>query len=205
VSLPLDPKQWYTGIDPGFSGAMVRINADGTSVKAFKLPVHRPKKAVEFNLPKLWAMFTHMSLLPSHAVGIEWPTTRPGEGAERSERFGRGKGYLHAFAVASGCEHYLISPALWKGRLGLEGKAKNKDATRNAATLMLRYYPQAAEFMYGPRGGPQDGPIDALCIAHFMRTRTFTAMRGLVEQYGKDSPEVWAAVMQGGKKRRKKT
>lgn len=186
-------------MDPGFKGALGRINAAGTSWHVEDLPVLRAKgKSQEFNLPKLGEMFKRVASLPSHAVGIEWPTTRPGEGAERSERFGRGKGYLHAAAHFTGCDYYRFPPNLWKGRLGLPGKS-DPDATKSGAALLERYYPGVAADIHGPRGGCLDGRVDALCIAHFLRVSSIAGLKSTVETFGKNSPEAWALCFRGGK------
>jgi hypothetical protein len=49
-----------------------------------------------------------------------------------AERFGRGKGYLDAFAFLKGLQYTKIAPNLWKGRLGLKGK-EHAGANQEAA------------------------------------------------------------------------
>lgn len=147
----------------------------------------------EMDLPQLEQICRGVLLLPDVVVGIEWPTTRPGEGTERSERFGRGKGYLEAFAYLHRMTYYKIAPALWKGRLGLPGK-DHPGANAQAATLFETFYPAHTALIRGPRGGLLTGPLDALLIAHFLRISSVVGMRAVADRFGKHSPEVQAMI-----------
>jgi hypothetical protein len=186
MKLPLRPYSFYAGIDPGFSGAIALINAAGTSVRVWPMPVTQrgeSDKSRELDLAGLLVIFRLLRQFPDTAVGIEWPSTRPGEGAERSERFGRGKGYLEAFAYLHGLEYFKLAPNLWKGRLGLPGKESDPGSAR-AAALWERLHPSKAGLVRGPRGGVLDGPLDALLIASFLRSTggtTATVARGSTE------------------------
>lgn len=204
--LPVNEHVFYAGIDPGFSGAIGLMNAKGSSVSVWDMPITSTEKdrQREIDLDGLNDVFKHLRYLHDCVVGIEWPTTRPGEGAERAERFGRGKGLLQAFAYLKGLEFYLIAPNLWKGRLGLPGKT-DKKANKLAAKLFNTYYPEHASLIRGPRGGIKDGRCDALLIAHFLRTRGYSGMKSVVERFGKDSPEAWAFALGGGRRRKKKS
>lgn len=202
ATLPAGEYKFYAGIDPGQTGGFGIINAKGTTVRCWDMPLTQAEKdrQKEIDLDELHQSFKQLKIRPSLALGIEWPTTRPGEGAERSERFGRGKGYLHAFAHLLGLDYYLIAPNLWKSRLGLPGKS-DRTANRQGAELLDRYYPDFTGLYRGPRGGIKDGRVDALLIAHFLRTRSVGGMRAVVDKHGKDSPEAWALVLGGGKKK----
>lgn len=179
---------FYAGVDPGFSGGIGLINAAGTTVRVWDMPINDAKRLRkrEIDLTELLALFRRLRRYPNLAMGIEWPTTRPGEGAERSERFGRGKGYLHAAAHFVGLNYHFIAPNLWKGRLGLPGK-QNTMANPLGAELLDRNYPGIEIPIRGPRGGLKDGRIDALLIAHFLRSRSAGGYRTIVERFGKDS------------------
>lgn len=203
--LPTGEHKFYLGIDPGFTGALGLINSAGTSVEAWDMPVTGTGKKREYDLDGLATLFKRLRRLPQLVVGIEWPTTRPGEGAERSERFGRGKGYLHAYAHVLGLEYYLISPALWKGRLGLPGKSDSQ-ANRIACDYFRGHYPNCDRgVVEGPRGGVRHGRVDALLIAHFLRARTVGGLRSIVDQHGKNSVQAWQAIGRAGRRGRKKT
>jgi hypothetical protein len=198
--LPSGDHNFYVGIDPGFSGAIGRISADGSSVQCWDMPTVQKGGAEarrrELDLAALRQIMREIRLFPSTVVGLEWPTTRPGEGAERSERFGRQKGILQAFCYLHRLPYFLIAPNLWKGRLSLPGKT-NPDANKLAAKLFDLYYPESGSLVRGPRGGLKDGRIDALLIAHWLRVRGRRGMQSVVDQFGRDSQQAWALMMAG--------
>lgn len=204
MSLPLRDYSFYCGIDPGFEGGFGLINALGTTCRTWAMPVIRKEKDSqrEIDLDGLRSILESIRRFPDVCVGLEWPTTRPGEGAERCERFGRQKGYLEAFCFLKGMEYFKIAPNLWKGRLGLDGKTV-AGANERAANLFGMYYPEYVNLVHGPNGGIKDGPLDALLIAHFLRTRGAVGMKSVVQRFGKDSIEAFALIMGGGRRKRK--
>jgi hypothetical protein len=162
----------FVGIDPGFGGGIAVMNATATVCKAWPMPItQRNSKrdgTREYDLDGLHVIFKQLHFLPAPSVTIEWPTTRPGEGAERCERFGRGKGYLEAFLFLMGFNYVKVSPNIWKGRLGLPGKGDDPNSTQGAAYWKEKY-PKYAQLILGPRGGVLDGLLDALLLAAYDR------------------------------------
>jgi hypothetical protein len=205
VDLPTEDHAFYAGIDPGFSGAVGIMNHAGTSVRCWDMPTTGGKgRKREINLDKLRTLFRELRLRPDLVLGLEWPTTRPGEGSERAERFGRQKGILHAYAHLLGVPCYFIAPNLWKGRLGLPGKDEQR-AVQRCADYFDRFYPECHDVIRGPKGGIKDGRLDALLIAHFLRTRGREGMQSIVDRFGKNSDEAMAFILsQGGKRKRRK-
>ena len=200
----------YIGIDPGFTGAIAEISADGKSVRTWDMPVMMrgtTKKYRTLDVERLYEIFGDIFRTPVESVGLENPTTRPGEGAERAARFGRQLGTLEAllylFSKHYGTKIELVAPSLWTGRLGLPGKTEPR-WQQPREDILTSYYPDCEPELRGPRGGLKDGRLDALLIAHWLRTRSAAGMRGIVAQYGKDSPEALSVVLSGGKKRRRK-
>lgn len=201
MKLPHRSYSFYAGCDPGFGGAIALLNRAGTTVRVWPMPVTEAAKdrAREFDLDGLRDIFKHLRRMPDVACAIEWPSTRPGEGAERSERFGRGKGYLEAFAFLHGLDYFKLSPAGWKGRLNLPGK--EKDPTSKAAAAMWeKLYPAHVGLIRGPRGGVLDGPLDALLIAEFLRRQS----GAVAEDAERGSVEHLAAVLTMGPGRRRR-
>ena len=199
----------YIGIDPGFTGGIADIDASGTRVRVWDMPTRLRGKTKgsryrAIDLPKLYDILRDAALGGPHVWGLENPTTRPGDGAERMLRFGRGIGNLEAliYCVSAGDEPELVAPNLWKGRLGLKGKETDEHSNLGV-DLFKRYYPDHEPLLYGPRGGIKDGRLDALLIAHWLRVRSISGMKGVVEQFGRDSAEAMAIVLGGGKKKRK--
>lgn len=200
---PLGNWNYYAGIDPGHKGGIALMNAQGTSVRAWPMPV----KDGEIDLAGLKEHFRRWSLLPKVCVGYEWPEAFPGSfgGNPRdNDRFGRQKGYLEAFAFLMLPEgsYCRVAPTLWKGRLGLDGKTV-VGANDRAAALFRTFYPECDHLYHGPRGGLLDGPLDALLITHFMRTQTGVGMKSVIDKFGKDSLEAFAFMMGGARRKRK--
>jgi len=200
MNLPTRDFHYYAGIDPGFSGAIAWMNATGSTVNVEDMPTTEDTGKTELHLPPLWGQFTRLRLLPDCAVGIEWPNTRPGDGAERCQRFGQQMGTLQAFAFAKGLGYFLIAPNLWKGRLGLDGKTV-AGANERAAEEFECLYPGHEALIRGPRGGLLDGRMDALLICHFLRTCNGS---DTMRKFGRQSPEAFAFCASGGGRSRGK-
>lgn len=202
-------KHNYIGIDPGFTGAVGKISAAGDQVEVWDIPTRlrgNENRYRAYHLPKLYSMLRAVLFGEPLTVGMENPTSRPEDGAERMLRFGRGLGNIESTILAiTGREPEWIAPNLWKGRLGLLGK--EQDAKSELGVLLFkRYYPSFTELLHGPQGGLKDGRLDALLIAHWLRTRSLSGMQGVVDQFGRDSAEAQALMLGGGrKKRRRKT
>lgn len=172
AKLPIRPHQFYVGIDPGYKGAIHWVNRSATAFVVEDMPVEKAgsgkDREREIDLEALDWIFARIRRLPDAAIGLEWPTTRPGEGAERSKRFGVGLGILLAYCHASGHPYFLIPPQTWKGRLRLPGKTVY-DADKIVAARVREAYPQHVSKVLGPRGGILDGRCDAVLIAYFLR------------------------------------
>jgi hypothetical protein len=156
-------------------------------------------------LPQLRIIFATLRSFPKVTVGIEWPQAFPGSFGNvcrDAEIFGEQKARLEDFAFLMGLDHHRIAPTLWKGRLGLDGKTI-VGANERAAQLWCMFYPKFAGLIRGPRGGLLDGPLDALLIAHFLRTRTGEGMKSVVQNFGKDSVQAFALMFGGARRKRK--
>jgi hypothetical protein len=166
----------FFGIDPGFTGAIGWIDAYGENVGVDDLPVVGTGKTRQFDLPALNVLIYEKIACVRNdcVVGLENPTTRPKEGAERCKRFGEGIGMLKAFLVAHQISYDCIAPNLWKGRLSLPGK-HDPNANRAGAQMLVTHYPATEHLVYGPRGGIKDGRLDALLIAHWIRKEKLDA------------------------------
>ncbi len=202
MNLPVRPYKFYCGVDPGSKGALAVMSADGAQMRVWDMPFGVEG---ELDLPGLADVFKRIKIRGDVAVGIEWPTAWPGAFSNvirDAEVFGRQKGYLEAFSYLHGFDTFRLSPQLWKGRLGLDGKAQDKGSAR-AAALWDTFYPERHALVRGPRGGLRDGRLDALLMAHLMRTRTGEGMRSIVAKFGKDSAEALAFILGGGRRKKK--
>lgn len=201
--IPATSFDWYAGVDPGYKGAISLMNAKGTDVRVWPMPVL--EKGLDLN--GLRDIFRSLSRLPNLWMGIEHPEAWPGSfggNPADNDKFGQQKGTLEAFAfLILGPEHWgRVAPTLWKGRLGLDGKTV-AGANDRAAHLFGVYYPEHVALIRGPRGGLLDGPMDALLIAHFLRTRTATGMKSVAEKFGKGSDQALAFILGRPRGRRK--
>lgn len=205
MNLPIAAYYHYVGIDPGFTGAISLLNQGGRIIKCWDMPVPKANKDSkrEIDLHALCDIFKYLSCLPSVCVGCEWPTTRPGDGAERMERFGRGKGYIEMGAFCHRLDFYKISPMLWKGRLGLPGKEVT--GWRDTCLRLFKsVFPSGLSLIQGPRSGLLDGRMDSLFIAEFLRRQSPDYLQNLAETAGYQTSAVQAAILGMGPARRRK-
>jgi len=176
------------GIDPGFKGALAMIYRGEIRVRDLPTKL-RKSTGNEFDRGELLKALTTFCRCPGRDVhvGLEHPTTRPGEGAERSKRFGEGLGLIEGMLVALGVSYELIPPAKWKMSLGVPGKDW-EGANEIGRALIEQMYPayKHGDF-HGPRGGLLDGRVDATLIAHYLSIATIGGMAELTETHGKGS------------------
>lgn len=175
------------GIDPGVYGAIAWIGEDCVVYD------------LEPEIFDLSIQLTNARLSGVDSIAIEDPHTRPGEGAERCFKFGKGIGRLEGLCMGSGIPYRMIAPQLWTGRLGLPGKS-HPEAVPMRMKFLEKHYPGIRDYCVGPRGGLKDGRIDAFCIAHFMKTQE--PMSEVVKQYGRGSAEAQMAVLSWGGNRK---
>lgn len=194
MHLPIKEYNFYAAVDPGNKGAFAVINRAGTSFKTWDMPVTDG----EYDLTGLRDIFKQLMKFPGVCLGIEWPHPTPGAFGNvvgDAEKFGRGKGYLEAFAFLLGLDYFKLAPHGWKQRLGVPGKT-DPEAVQKCVALWDRLYPTATALVRGPRGGVKDGRLDACLMAHFLRD--CRAIGDTARRHGKDSPELAAAVLGWG-------
>lgn len=161
----------YLGIDPGHSGAIACLNAAGTTAQTWPMPTRKRGDVTEMDLDKLYDILSPLRKLPEVFAGLEWPNTWQGQFGDvvrHAEVFGRGKGTLDSFLYLLGFSYRRVSPSAWKAKLGIPGKTWDKNSVQ-AHAFWVHTYPDHATCVLGPRGGLQDGPLDALLIAHYLR------------------------------------
>ena len=152
----------YGGIDPGRTGGIAAIDFDGT-VKVWAMPRQEQRGVC---LPELFDILR--SWPNGTAVGLEWNQARPGESPDYAFRFGLQTGEIHAALFGVGFSTILVSPQAWMNKLGLCGKRDDPKMIYRMA-FVRDHYPWAEPLFIGPRGGIQDGPLEALLIAHYVK------------------------------------
>jgi hypothetical protein len=197
--LPTDDFDWYAAVDIGGKGGIAVMDAGGSSVKAWPMPYKK-----DLDLSALANIFLELRQLSSVMIGIEWSTAWAGSFgnvASDAMHFGQQQGVIESFAYLHAMEYHKISPQLWLGRLGLAGKQHEGEIERRV-NLFENFYPESKHLIRGPRGGLLDGPLDALLICHFLRTRG-SGMKTVVDKFGKDSPQALIMALGGGRRKHK--
>ena len=147
------------GIDPGKGGALAIIYPDG-GVEVHRVPLQKLGKK-EVPAWTEWAMSWSMALRLAEPdlIVIENVSARPGQGVTSMFNFGKTYGFAIAMAALAQCPIEFVTPAKWKGKLGLLKADKN--ASREKARQL---YPKAAPELTRVK---DDGVAEAVLMAHF--------------------------------------
>ena len=192
---------FFVGVDTGRHGALAVLGPSGRIVKIHDMPVRPGDASTGYYDPdELFRLFASFSYLPGVHVGIEWPQTRPGEGAQRSRNFGMGLAYLEMAAIANRVTYEKIDPGGWKGKMGIPGKT-NPKAGEIARFRYLAMFPDQENLILGPRGGLKVDRVEAALVALYMYEQTAGGMRHIVDRFGKDSDQAAMLLWKGRPKR----
>lgn len=146
----------FADIDPGLSGAVGFVHADGAfhSVHDMPtLPTTTGRRAVDFALLA--------EILRDHNPAftlVERVGPRPHEGAVGAFGFGMTYGGILATLAALGLPHDVIQPAAWKRRAGIPPGAEKRASIATAKRLL----PSAAGCLTRVK---DDGRAEALLLA----------------------------------------
>lgn len=148
------------GIDPGLSGALALIDADGIPELVADLPVIRDHKLAWIDGAALQSMLLEvLHGRPCRAV-VERVSSSPQQGVASAFTFGIGFGAILATLQTLRLPLELITPVQWKTALGL---GKDKRASLDKARLL---FPTAELHL-----AKHDGRAEALLLAHYAQTR----------------------------------
>jgi crossover junction endodeoxyribonuclease RuvC len=144
------------GIDIGVHGAIAILDDAGRLLEIEDMPTlydgPKGRSAVNAVLLAAWARKCGAELAYVESVGA-----RPLEGAVGAFAFGRSRGVVEGVLAACGIPARFLTPARWKGLVGL--RAASKDASRGEA---VRRWPAQA---YLFRRVKDDGRAEAALIA----------------------------------------
>ena len=158
----------YVGIDPGKFGAFAVLNSNSKIIQVHDMPLDKGRAATgSYDPPKIFALLRMITRLPCVQVGVEWPNTRPGEGAQRCRNFGLGMGYLEMSLIALRTEFTKIDPQRWKRHFKLPSKDDDPKLKQHLGVYDF-YFPHQQARVLGPRGGIKDGRLEAVLIAEYM-------------------------------------
>lgn len=146
----------YCGIDPGVSGAIGLLHADGRFAAVLDmptLPTTTGRRQVDFA--------ALAAILRTHApvfALVERVGPRPGEGAVGAFAFGHTFGGILGTLAALAIPHDLILPASWKRRVGIPPRADKKASIATA----IRLLPDSAAHLTRIK---DDGRAESLLLA----------------------------------------
>ena len=134
-----------TGIDPGMSGAIAFLAADGSLIDVVDMPVFAVTKRVGGKDRTKNHINVHSlgSLIRAHDTAaltvIEHVGPMPRDGAMQAFQFGFGAGAIHGACGALGMRIETVTPQKWKKHFGLTA---DKEQARQLAT---RRFPAHAD------------------------------------------------------------
>lgn len=123
------------GIDPGKTGALVILFPDG-STTAHRVPLMKlrgKERPAWTDWLATWLLALEMA--SPDLIVIEEVGARPGQGVTSMFNFGQSLGFVRAITASIGCRVETVTPAVWKGKLGLLKSDKN--ASRETARRIL--------------------------------------------------------------------
>jgi len=150
------------GIDPGKTGALAILHEDGsaTFLDVPRIKLKGKDKPAWGEWSRTWCMALDLAI-PDMVV-IEDIAARPGQGVTSMFTFGRTLGYAHGLVAATtSCPIHFVTPAVWKGKLGLLNSSKG--ASREKCSNL---YPTTAADLTRVK---DDGRAEAALIAHYGR------------------------------------
>lgn len=146
----------FCGIDPGLSGAVAFLGADGHFLDVVDMPVlptTTGRRVVDAE--RLASILRHHQ--PAFTL-IERVGPRPGEGPVGAFGFGHTYGCILATLACLGIPHDVVLPATWKRKAGIPAGA-NKGVS---ITTCKRLLPDAADHLTRIK---DDGRAEALLLA----------------------------------------
>lgn len=147
------------GIDPGKTGAMVTLFPDN-SVIVNRVPLMKLKGKEAPAWTEWWLQWVE-GTFGAERIVIEQIGARPTQGVTSMFNFGVTYGFVRAIAAAQAAPTHFVTPAVWKGKLGL--LKSNKDASREMARRLI---PKIAKDVARVK---DDGVAEAALLAWYGR------------------------------------
>ena len=155
----------HLGVDPGLHGGIAALDATGTVVGTWPMPVAGGEvhaAAVADLLRSLRCQDPHQDI---GRICIEKVGAMPKQGVSSSFAFGTGWGMIRGVCAALGLPVLLVPPTVWKKRVLLGLTHDNVGAIRFCASRW-----PTADLIQPRCRTPHDGIADALCLAHYSRS-----------------------------------
>jgi len=149
------------GIDPGKTGAMVILYPDDSTMVC-RVPLQKLRGKEQPAWAKWWDNWDFaLGEVRPDLLLIEEVSARPGQGVTSMFNFGQTLGFIKALAAAGPCPFQFVTPAVWKGKMGLLKSDKN--ASREMARRLL---PSIAADIERVK---DDGVAEAALLAYYGR------------------------------------
>jgi crossover junction endodeoxyribonuclease RuvC len=152
------------GVDPGLTGALAILSADGTLELVADLPVIRDRSLAWIDGSELQSLILGALQGRTAVAMVERVSSMPGQGIASSFQFGVGFGSILSILQAMHVPLEFVTPAVWKRSYGL---SRDKHASLFKARLM---FPAADLHL-----AKHDGRAEALLIAQYGLTRRLSA------------------------------
>jgi len=148
------------GIDPGLSGALAILSADGAVELVADLPIIRDRTLAWVDGGELQSLILGALQGRTAAALVERVSSMPGQGIASAFQFGVGFGSILGVLQALHIRIELVTAAVWKRSYGL---SRDKHASLHKARLL---YPTTDLHL-----AKHDGRAEALLLAHYALTR----------------------------------
>ena len=151
----------YLGIDPGLTGALAALHADGRLLALHDVPtltLHTSRGTKQgYDVPGMCALLRPYAATQAHVL-IEESQAMPGQGVRSMWTIGYGYGLWLGVLTALALPYTRVRPGVWKRALAL---SKDKEASRLRAQQL---FPTA-----DLRRKKDHGRAEALLLAHWGR------------------------------------
>ena len=156
----------YLGVDPGKKGAFALIDAQGSLVRVYDMPLEN-KQPCPYGIAEAYTKLSK-DIVAEVFVMVEKPHTRPTDGKKGIASYHLGAGYL-MMPVLWQWRVQMIQPTIWTKEMHL-GQPQELSAKRKSKAAFQVLFPHLArskafiddKIVY-------DGRIDALLIAEYAR------------------------------------
>lgn len=150
----------YIGIDPGKSGCLAILCADG-DVYFYDYPKDGDLAAYYTEIQK---GIEYKELTVELAV-LERVHAMPKQGVSSMFTFGANFGGWQTWLIMQRYPHQIIPPQVWMK--GFVSKGDGKNTKQCIAVACKRLFPNVV--LEGPKGGYKDGRADALMMAYYAK------------------------------------
>jgi len=152
----------FIGIDPGLSGAVAALDAEGRLLWVEDIPTVKPEKKTAYDVAGMVDLLLRSE---GATVCIEQAQGMPGQGITSTFRIGEGFGLWRGMVAALRMPLLTVRPATWQKAL-FKGVATGSTTKEKSVSLAMQLFPGIA-LTPGRCRKPKDGRSDAALIARY--------------------------------------